>query len=467
MQIRPARHLAITAVASVLVGCASQIPQSDPQAEAARAIGLQSGLAIVLQGELPDDSSDELLKGASGSAVALSLVEVIQLTAQNNAEIQAAMARVRIAQADAKQSRLLPNPVVSLALRFPENGSTIIDAGLSADLIAILKQPGAINAADARLRVASAEAITAVLDEITASQEHYFSIQSLEGSIAVLSERRELINRLLKLAESKLRIGEGTRLDVVTLQTQSVELETEIAESELQLRDEQLALAQRIGQPSSDANWSVPKWEARDQQTVDEQSSICLALAHRPEIQQRQWELAAFGYEQKLSDWNLLSGTEVGVAAERDGDWSIGPSASLPLPLFDMGQAQRQRAIATVIESRHQLTSARRQVISEVRRACTTVAASNRNLSRVRDELLPLQELRLKQAEAQFRAGQTDITGLLIAEQDLRASRAQLIELQRKVAIAQVRLERAVGGAGVLANATTQPTLPPTTQRTP
>ena len=43
----------------------------------------------------------------------------------------------------------------------------------------------------------------------------------------------------------------------------------------------------------------------------------------------------------------------------------------------------------------------------------------------------------------------------------------QLIDLQRKVALAQVRLERAVGGAGVLAAATTQPTTSPTTQRNP
>ena len=39
---------------------------------------------------------------------------------------------------------------------------------------------------------------------------------------------------------------------------------------------------------------------------------------------------------------------------------------------------------------------------------------------------------------------------VLIAEQDLQTSREQLIEVQREVSLAMVRLQRAVGGAGVV-----------------
>lgn len=462
MQLRTPVLTALVAAGLSLVGCASRMPEGLPENDAALVVGMQPGDAITFQTELPDDAPPD-----PAGAGNLSHADVIRRTAQNSADIQSAMARVRIAQADAKQSRLFPNPVVNLALRFPENGGTIIDAGLSADLIAILQRPGSVDAADARLRVASAEAISVVLDDITAAQEQFFTIQALEASLAVFTERRALLDRLHTLAESKLRVGEGTRLDVVTLQIQRVELEAEVADAELQLRDERLSLARRIGQPTSAADWSLPKWEPRDHRAPDESSSIRLALERRPEVQQRLWELAAFGYEKKLAEWGLWNGTEAGVDAERDGDWSVGPSASLPIPLFDMGQAQRQKAMATVIEARHHLTSARRQVIEDVRRACATLAASRKNLDRVNNELLPLQESRLQQAEAQFRAGQTDITGLLIAEHDLRSTRAQRIELQRKVAIAQVRLERAVGGAGVLASITAQSTTIPTTQRKP
>jgi outer membrane protein, heavy metal efflux system len=184
---------------------------------------------------------------------------------------------------------------------------------------------------------------------------------------------------------------------------------------------------------------------------------IRVALQRRPEVQQREWELQAFGAERRLSSWDILNNSEVGVNAERDGEWSIGPAAAVPLPIFDTGNAARDRARAALVESMHQLTEARRQVVEDVRRAYASLQGTRANLNRVQSQLLPLQESRLAQAEAQFKAGQTDITGLLIAEQDLRAARAQVVDLQRRAAQAEVRLERAVGGAAALASSTTQP----------
>jgi len=87
-------------------------------------------------------------------------------------------------------------------------------------------------------------------------------------------------------------------------------------------------------------------------------------------------------------------------------------------------------------------------VIENTRRAYATYRASQANLSRVQEELIPLQEKRLAQAEAQYQTGHADITTLFLAEQDLRVARARLIELQRRTSEALIRLERAAGGAG-------------------
>jgi outer membrane protein TolC len=437
--------------AIILAGCTSSPPAVEPGRDAIAAIGGLPGEALRLQIESqPDD--------VAGPIDTLDLPAVLEKTARNSPAIQVSLARVRQAQAEAQQARLLPNPVLDLALRFPKSGATIIDVGVSADVLAILRKPGSISLADSKLRAAGAEAITSVLDELTLAQTHYIAAQSLEASCAVLRERRELIDRLLSLAESRLRIGEGNRLDVVTLQTQRVELEAEIADRELELRDERLSLARLIGQPSDEATWKLPAWAAPSEIHLDERRCIDIAMERRPEIQQRRWEFEAFGVERQLAAWGTLDGLTAGVAAEKDGDWSVGPAITVPIPLLDMGQAQRDKALAALVEARHQLTLSRRMVIEETRRAFGTLKGNRQNLQRVRDQLIPLQEDRLKQAEAQFRAGQSDITSLLIAEQDLRSSRSQLIDLQHKTALAQLRLERAVGGSAFLANATTQPT---------
>jgi outer membrane protein TolC len=76
-------------------------------------------------------------------------------------------------------------------------------------------------------------------------------------------------------------------------------------------------------------------------------------------------------------------------------------------------------------------------------------------LDQVRIELIPLQESRRTQAEAAYKAGQTDITSLVLADQDLQGARTKLIELQSQVVESLIRLERAAGGSAH-APATTQ-----------
>jgi outer membrane protein TolC len=186
-------------------------------------------------------------------------------------------------------------------------------------------------------------------------------------------------------------------------------------------------------------------------------------------VQAKQWELTAREEELAQARFAPFDGTSVGVASERQDGWSAGPSIEMPLPLFDMGQGRRAAAEASVAGARHELTQARRAVIEEVRQAHATLLASEGNLDRVRTELIPLQQRRLDQAEAQYRAGQTDITTLFLAEQELRAARAKQVELERRTSESLIRLQRAVGGPGVvasqnLAGPTTAPSSSPTTR---
>jgi outer membrane efflux protein len=84
--------------------------------------------------------------------------------------------------------------------------------------------------------------------------------------------------------------------------------------------------------------------------------------------------------------------------------------------------------------------------IEEVRRAHAAYLATGPIVERVGRVLVPLAELKLRQAELRFTAGEAGLTEVLSAEQDLRRARASLIELEQKSAAALIRLERAVGG---------------------
>jgi cobalt-zinc-cadmium efflux system outer membrane protein len=426
-----------------LFGCqVAPPPAVHPEADAALLVGASAPIVFRVDPG-PVDSLD-------AAPDTLTLVDAVQRVLRNDPQIQAALSRVRAAMAESQQARLLPNPVLGVSLRPRRGASAIIDINLDQDLLALFLRPRIVTVADQHLRAASAEALSSALDAVAEVQLRYSGVQSLEAQMVVLEERGKLITRLLDLAKARVKRGEGIQLDVTTLDAQRVELETTFSERRLELRGERLALTRRIGQPSGAAAWRVTPWEPPTVVASGEADWIAAAAQHRPEILARRWVLAGLGDQLALTRLLPYQTASVGIQSERDVQWSVGPALSVPLPIFDNGDARRAGVRASIIEARHNLVQIQQQVVEEVRQAYAVLDSTQGTLEKVRSELIPLQERRRQQAESTYLAGQTDITPLFLAEQDLQNSRTRLVELQQKTSAAVTKLQRAVGGPGVL-----------------
>jgi outer membrane protein TolC len=221
----------------------------------------------------------------------LSLPEAVRRALTTHPDVQIALSRVRAVQADVDQAKLLPNPVLNVSIQPAFEGKAIIDAGLGADLVALISRPGRISAADNRLRAVSADALSVTLDVLAEVKQRYSAVQALDELMPVLDQRRKLLDRLLSLAESRLRGGEGTRLDVTTFRAQRVGLEVEIAELQLERNKQRLGLSRLIGQPSGAAAWKQTPW----------------VPPQRPALGVSAWVSAAWGivrrFKQGVSNW--------------------------------------------------------------------------------------------------------------------------------------------------------------------
>ena len=116
----------IGSLAALLGACQSAAPQPTPERAIADAVG--EVVALRSEGGPLDAGAEE--------QPALTLVDALGRALQASPELQAALARVRIALADAEQARMLPNPLLDLVVRFPEGGGKpSLEAGVSADLV--------------------------------------------------------------------------------------------------------------------------------------------------------------------------------------------------------------------------------------------------------------------------------------------------------------------------------------------
>jgi outer membrane protein TolC len=421
---------------AIALGACAAPPTIDSEETIAQAVGAEN--AIVFR-------TDAAALDENAVAGRLTRADAVKMSLQHDPGLQASLARVRIALAEAKQIRLLPNPVLSIILRFPEaGGSPIIEAGVTAELLSLIQRPRQISAADHRIRAASAEALKIALDVIAEAEERYVSAQSVDAELSVLADRRKTAEGLLALAKARLAGGEGSRLDVLSFESELAALDVEQMEMESRKRDERLVLARIIGLPTDDANWEIESIGLGEPQK-NEKEWIAAALANRPEIHALKWELAAMGDEAALAKYSFLDGA-AGLEFEKDGIWSSGFGAEIPLPVFDWGQARQEKAEARILELRHATTLERRKAVEEVRRAWNALTESRRAAKKVQDELIPLQDKRQAQADAQYRNGQADMSAVLLAQQDAQSAKQRLVELQKQAAIAQVKLKRASGG---------------------
>lgn len=430
------------AVPVLLAGCAAERPDVAGQAE--RLTGIEN--AISFRTEAAPMDWPPLPDGP------LSRQQAVRLALTNDPRIQSALAKVRAAEADANQARLLPNPILTIDARWPlQSGSNFaIEPSLSMDLIAILQKPNLISAADQRLRAAAAAALVSVLDTIEEVENAYTSVRTLDNEIAISERRIERLQRLRDLSRKRLQAGEATRLDVLTFDSQWMQSRLDLSDLRLQRDQQRLTLAKLLNQPRSDANWTLQPWEAPAVRALAPESVwIEAALRNRPEVTARVWELRALGADLRLTTLSPLQGGELGAHGEKDPVWRLGPVWTTPVPIFDWGQAQRAKVRAQIVAARHDLAEQQLEIVQDVRTSYLGYVQSAAQLAYAQGQILPVQRQQLDQAQLAYQSGEADVTTLLLAENELDLTFSKIEELQEKLTLSRIKLQRAAGGAGV------------------
>jgi outer membrane protein TolC len=427
----------------LLAGCGAA-PRPDVPGQAGQLTGIENAIAYRTEAEPMD--WPPLPNGP------LSRKQAVRLALSHDPRIQSSLAKVRVAEADANQARLLPNPILTIDARWPlQSGyNSAFEPSLAIDLIAILQKPALISAADQRLREAAANALVTVLDTISEIEEAYVSARMVDDEIANAERRLQRLQRLRDLARKRLEAGEATRLDRLTIDGQWMQSNLDLSDLRLQREEERLLLARLLNQPRSAANWDLEAPDAPTQQElVPESAWIAAALANRPEVISKVWELRSLGADLQLTTLAPLQGGELGVHAEKDPEWRIGPVWATPVPIFDWGQAQRAKVGAEIAGARHDLAEQQLEIVQGVRTAYVDYVHSRRNLMYAQDQILPLQRQQLDQAQLAYQAGEADVTTLLLAENEFDQTLSKIVELREKVSVARIKLQRAAGGAAV------------------
>jgi outer membrane protein TolC len=420
------------------------------------------------------------LAQAPAPRVPLSLGDAVTRAAEQTAGV--ALAGLKVSQAEARvgqaRSALLPN--LSAAMGTSSRTFNLEAMGISLPMPPGTPAPdplvGPVSNVDARLRlsqplfdaagylrtraakvaVGGSEAERSVAAEAAASRAAMAYLKA-ERAQAVLAAREadvKLAAELLDLAETQLKAGVSTAIDVTRARTQKVAAEGQQLVAKNAAEQAQIDLARSLGMDPATRFALSDSLGTGAPAGVSAEQAVAKALSKRPELKQ----VAALGDAAKANRRAIQAErlprldvvADYGASGLNANDAiatrQVGIQVSVPLVdgLRRESRLAEQDAVRREVELR--ASDLRQQVSAEVQAALLDLE-NGRQQQAVAAERLRLAEEELSQARERFSNGVAGNIELINAQQSLNRARDAEIDARFATAAAQANLARAMGAA--------------------
>lgn len=375
----------------------------------------------------------------------------VQVALLNNADLQATYEDLGVAQADLVRGGLLRNPVFDADVKFAEGGNGhLIELSVVQDFLDVFQIPLRKRTAAAALEAAKLRVTGEAVDLAGRVRAAVYELQAAQQSLELRQTVLAAANASSDLARRMGESGNLTRLEVANERAtfEQTKLDAAAAETDVLSRRERLNVL--LGLWGMRTQWTVaarlPDVPA-DAAALDDVEKR--AVERSLEIQVARAEAQAAASTLGLRrDFALISGLELGAAAEResDGEWSLGPAVSVPIPLFDTGAAGVSAAQAELRRAEKRLRATAVRVRSAARLARDTLIAAHDRAVYYREVVLPLRNEITKQTQLQLNAMAAGPFQLLEAKRREVETAAAMVDAQRDHWLARVRLEQLLTG---------------------
>lgn len=457
MIARPlARSLIVLTPLLVAGGCASIDPKPDIN-RAATTVQERSGFAAAW--DQPWSGALEAWDGRSPLAMDQAIISALK----NNREIRADVELIGVGRADLVQAGLLPNPVLSVFLRFPIDpveGYSQAGASVVQSFVALWLRPGRIRAAEARLNESVLSLSDKALRLVSDVKASHARLVYGQRGVALTRQNIEMVETSIVALQARIRAGEGTQLDVNRARHQLLGLRADLTRRERDLAKERRELLRLMGFAAAADGWTAadgadgarPPHEPTMPDGFTEAVAIDLATTQRLDVAAGRAVVEASSADLSVEERSRIRDLGLGVTFEQTEEKGrfIGPELEISVPIFDLNQAQIAKAGSLARAALITYEAVTQRAVTQARSAFVEADTSARLADMYLHDVLTLAEQNLSLAESSLRAGQADVTVLLEAQRNVVEARQALNDLEHQASLARIDLEYAVGGRLIL-----------------
>lgn len=453
------RTLPAAALAVLLAGCTTQVPQVvSPQL-----------VPESFSGPVAPDAhiwpEAEWWSGFGDPA----MVQLVKEAQANNRDIAAATARVLQAEAQATIQRSALFPQIDAQARHTGNqcngqacsqylsGRTFglgFNATYELDFWGLARND--LRAADEQLKAARF-ARQSVAMTITANvASRYMEVLALRSRIAIEHEQIAAINAILEVITLRVKVGKTSHLDLARERAQMELVQAQLPVLETQEKQALFALAVLLGRPPEDFDIAGKTLDGIGAPAVGPGLPADLLL-RRPDVAGAEADLAAahanldaaraaFLPQISLSSAGGFASTAIGALLQ-GSNTGLSYGVGLLQTIFDGGRLAGGRDLAEGVQkeavARYQ--GAILNAYADVENALTQYANTARSEQHLRNLIDAAREA-FEISQLQYRQGATDLLNVLQAQQTLFSAEDQLAQVTLANRQAAVHLFEALGG---------------------
>jgi outer membrane protein, heavy metal efflux system len=368
---------------------------------------------------------------------------------RENPALKALSARVREAQAEVRTWSRPANPAVTYSRE---------DAAGTRDEFLLVQQSLPINGRLNLLRKAGQSTVASV--EAEASYDRlrlrndfraaFFGLVAAQQRTSILEAGVLPLREITRVLRERELEREGSKFDRLRAERELAELEAALDSTRISLAAAQARLASFLGPGADPAAFRV-KGDFSDVARLPDLANLTdRALKMRGDVLAEQQRVERFGYERQAARRLMIPEPILSAGFKRTtipglSDQGYAVSISVPLPLFDGGQAREARAKAAVEQSEALAASRRRAVETEVRAAYETVRLSRRIAQDYLRDLGDRGEELSRISRLSYDEGEQGILELLDSHRVSLNSRLQALEFSWSAKRAEIELNQAVG----------------------
>lgn len=431
----------------VTTGCAKVQPETD--------FGKVSDIAQARHDTRPlwvQTQADEAFVKSEVQAIlarGVTMRDAVRLALINNPGVQARFEEIGVGKAELVQAGLPRNPSVAALFGFPLfSGGPL--ASLAAQAMVSISDLAEIKDRTAKAQAElEREVLTVGRDAMIAARDAklaWLELAYAKRGVALATDVAAQANKLVTASRQYRSFGLTDEGRMAALEAASAKALLEVSELKARAAIAKARLARLMGVTAPfDIAGPVPEASLP---LPDSAKATDYALTNNLSVQAAAYLIQAARSGKELEKVRWLKDFEFGVDYDYDieGNRTLGPGASLKLPIFDQNQAQRAKAAYRLRQAERLHQEAKAEAREDVQRALEDAELARQTADAFASGVIPPAERAAAWAGKYAQAMQLSELDALTAKLELLHARLKHDQALMQEQAALVRLEYALGG---------------------